>query len=139
MAAKTRGDLRAAWDQEIAVCAAQLLNNNAATTEQLASRVQTLVSRFLVFFRPAIDHFRLIGLSGLLLSKPAHTQGLIIPFYSTANSKAWTSNLLRFSTSLLQHLGEHSGWYMERMLKHIAFAIRELTVTDMRFLPLCPR
>ncbi|KAG0030324.1 hypothetical protein BGZ81_002810 [Podila clonocystis] len=113
VAAKTREDLRAAWDQEIAVCAVQLLmNDNAATIEQLASRVPTLVSRFLLFYRPAIDHFRLVKLSGLLLSKLANTQRLtvIIPFHSTASSIAWTSNLLRFSSSLLQHVGEHSGW-----------------------------
>ncbi|KFH64448.1 hypothetical protein MVEG_09184 [Podila verticillata NRRL 6337] len=112
VAAKTREALRAAWDQEIADCAVQLLNGNTATIEQLASRVQTLVSRFLLFFRPAIDHFRLIKLSGLLLSRQSNAQGLaaIVPFHLTANSKAWTSKLLRFSASLLQHLGEHSGW-----------------------------
>lgn len=115
MAAKTREVLRAAWDQEVVDCAIQLLNGNAATTEQLASRVQTLVSRFLLFFRPAVDHFRLIKLSGLLLSRPTYARGLaaVIPFHLAANSKTWTSNLLRFSTYLLQHLGEHIGWYVE--------------------------
>lgn len=122
MAAKTREVLRAAWDQEIVDCAVQLQNGNAATIEQLALRVQTLVSQFLLFFRPAIDHFRLIKLSGLLLSRPTNAQGLtaVVPFHLTANSKAWTLKLLRFSTSLLQHLGKHSGWFVERMLKHIA-------------------
>ncbi|KAG0341367.1 hypothetical protein BG004_006049 [Podila humilis] len=107
---RTRQDLRTTWDTDLAQFALLIQNPDTSTDDQLTPQIRSLVARFLLFFRAAIDHFRLLQLTGLLLSKPAGLGSLAVvsPFHSDA--QAWSITILRLSNVLLQHLAVHGSW-----------------------------
>ncbi|KAF9549865.1 hypothetical protein EC957_002436 [Mortierella hygrophila] len=116
VAAGVRQDIRDTWDMETTTLQ-HIIGSTAqltpTTIEQLSSAAQSSVQKLLIFFRPRLDHQRMVQLcSNLLLTTGASKTRLIaIPFQSTPDQQAsWQRLVGRLLPVLVQHLGAYSSW-----------------------------
>ncbi|KAK3848260.1 MAG: hypothetical protein J3R72DRAFT_518935 [Linnemannia gamsii] len=116
VAARVRQDIRDTWDRDIITLhhnigsIAQLTSN---TISQLSKEAESTVQKLLIFFRPGLDHQRVVQLCSIL-SLPtgsSKTRLVAIPFQSTPDQQSsWRQLLGRLLPILVQHFGNRSNW-----------------------------
>ncbi|KAG0365667.1 hypothetical protein BGZ54_006320, partial [Gamsiella multidivaricata] len=117
VAAKVRHDIREGWDKDT-YALQQLIQTSAqspepASAEQLSQETESIVQKFLIFFRPQHDHQRLVQLCGLLSLPTTKTKSQLvtIPFHLFPDRQhRWSSLLGRLLPVFVAHLGEYSTW-----------------------------
>ncbi|KAG0273284.1 hypothetical protein BGZ95_010907 [Linnemannia exigua] len=116
VAARVRQDIRDTWDKDIITLQhnigsiAQLTSNIIA---QLSKEAESIVQKLFLFFRPRLDHQRLVQLCSILSLPTGSTKTRLvaIPFQSTPDQQSsWRQLLGRLLPVLVQHFGNHSNW-----------------------------
>ncbi|KAF9974745.1 hypothetical protein BGZ73_001800 [Actinomortierella ambigua] len=106
-------ELRTSWDEE-ALQLETLLRTNATDPTVIASSVHHITRVFLLFFRPAWDHIRLVKILTLLLSNVQQNTAIIkaitLPFAASGSDQDWGLLLARLLRLLLKHLEDCGGW-----------------------------
>ncbi|KAG0212100.1 hypothetical protein BGX28_006861 [Mortierella sp. GBA30] len=122
VAAKVRQDIRTDWDQETRMLQLQIQQVSssecslATTLQQFVQGTESVVQKFLVFFRPCLDRSRLVQLCSLLLLfvNGSSSRLISIPFRGTVHQRSsWKPLLGRLLRVLVRQLGEYSAWSEE--------------------------
>ncbi|KAF8937444.1 hypothetical protein BGZ58_002708 [Dissophora ornata] len=135
VAAKVREDLRVSWDldtQYLLQYIQTLAQSTSPSIDQLSQGAESAVKKFLIFFRPQLDHQRLVQLCSLLLlpTSEARTRLFNIPFQQSSDQQsAWALLLGRLLPVLLKHLGKHPTW-TEVDSAQVLTLLDTLTVSD---------
>ncbi|KAF9125060.1 hypothetical protein BGW39_007686 [Mortierella sp. 14UC] len=116
VAARVRQDIRDTWDMDIVALQHSVGSTPQLTPDaiaQISSEVESTVQKLLIFFRPRLDHQRVVRLcsSLILTTGPSKTRLVAIPFQSTPDQQSsWQRLLRRLLPVLVQHLGNYSNW-----------------------------
>ncbi|KAG0372985.1 hypothetical protein BGX24_012320 [Mortierella sp. AD032] len=116
VAARVRQDIRDTWDRDIITLQhniGSIVQLTSNTISQLSKEAESSVQKLLIFFRPRLDHQRVVQLCSIL-SLPtgsSKTRLVAIPFQSTPDPQSsWRQLLGRLLPILVQHFGNHSNW-----------------------------
>ncbi|KAG0234785.1 hypothetical protein BGW41_001008 [Actinomortierella wolfii] len=115
-ASNLRQELRTSWDLDTAQLEAFLAANasEAPSTTDIASSIHQVTRKFLLFFRPAWDHARLIKMCNLLLSDVQHhvatIKTAILPFVISGSEQDWGLLLARLLRLLSSSMRDCGSW-----------------------------
>ncbi|GJJ77422.1 ubiquitin-protein ligase E3 C [Entomortierella parvispora] len=112
VARTVRQDLRQAWDQETLALETSIRSGDTSLVQE-CDGAHASVRTFLIFFRPAVDHKRLVRLCSLLVM-PSGSKKITLfakPFQLEQDKpSSWILLLKRAIPKISEYLGTHANW-----------------------------